>query len=103
MHGRQSILGFSAQTWTYVEAASGALLLLTTMKTAANTVGSTGVFGYGKNKKLASYGKTNQRTWDSLQALSLAIIAITMVKSSKVEIDKFALENKVKHISEHIF
>ncbi len=82
MHGSSSVLGLSSQTWTYVEVASGLLLLATTARTAANTIGGQGIFGYGKNQTLANYGKKNSANWASLQALSLAIVAVTMLKNN---------------------
>ena len=50
-------LGLSDRTWTYIGAASAGLLLLTAGKNIANEIGKEGVFGYGKSKSLASFGK----------------------------------------------
>ena len=75
-------LGISEKTWTYIGVASGTLLLMSSFRTAANVIGSDGVFGYGKSQKLATYGKGKEKTWTSIQALSLGLIAVTMVESS---------------------
>ena len=75
-------LGISEKTWTYIGVASGALLLMSSLRTAANVIGSDGVFGYGKSQKLATYGKGKEKTWTSIQALSLGLIAVTMVENS---------------------
>jgi hypothetical protein len=103
MHGSSSVLGFSSETWTYVEVASGLLLLVTTARTAANTVGSQGIFGYGKNNALANYGKKNNANWNSLQALSLAIVAITMLKSSHTSIHQITESFRFAKIKDHVF
>ena len=55
---------------------------MSSFRTAANVIGSDGVFGYGKSQKLATYGKGKEKTWTSIQALSLGLIAVTMVESS---------------------
>ena len=75
-------LGISEKTWTYIGVASGTLLLMSSFRTAANVIGSDGIFGYGKSQKLATYGKGKEKTWTSIQALSLGLIAVTMVENS---------------------
>ncbi len=75
-------LGISEKTWTYIGVASGTLLLMGSLRTAANVIGSDGVFGYGKSQKLATYGKGSEKSWSSLQALSLGLVALTMIESS---------------------
>ena len=87
-------LGISEKTWTYIGVASGTLLLMSSLRTAANTIGSDGVFGYGKSQKLATYGKGKEKTWSSIQALSLGLIALTMVESSHDNLVKLAEINK---------
>ena len=83
-------LGISEKTWTYIGVASGTLLLMSSLRTAANVIGSDGVFGYGKSQKLATYGKGKEKTWSSIQALSLGLIALTMVESSHDSLVKLA-------------
>ena len=83
-------LGISEKTWTYIGVASGTLLLMSSFRTAANVIGSDGVFGYGKSQKLATYGKGKEKTWTSIQALSLGLIAVTMVESSHDSLAKLA-------------
>lgn len=83
-------LGISEKTWTYIGVASGTLLLMSSFRTAANTIGSDGVFGYGKSQKLATYGKGKEKTWTSIQALSLGLIALTMVENSHDSLVKLA-------------
>ena len=87
-------LGISEKTWTYIGVASGTLLLMSPLRTAANTIGSDGVFGYGKSQKLATYGKGKEKTWSSIQALSLGLIALTMVESSHDNLVKLAEINE---------
>lgn len=81
-------LGLSDKTWTYIGLASAGLLLVTTSKSAANSIGKNGIFGYGKSKKLASLGKGQETTWGSLQNISLLLIAITMVENNYDSISK---------------
>jgi len=83
-------LGISEKTWTYIGVASGTLLLMSSFRTAANVIGSDGIFGYGKSQKLATYGKGKEKTWTSIQALSLGLIAVTMVESSHDSLAKLA-------------
>jgi len=80
--------GISELTWTYIGVASATLLLMTTSKTAANTIGKEGVFGYGKSKKLASLGKSKEKTWGDLQNASLVLLALTMLESSHDSIQR---------------
>ena len=87
-------LGISEKTWTYIGVASGTLLLMSSLRTAANTIGSDGVFGFGKSQKLATYGKGKEKTWSSIQALSLGLIAMTMVESSHDNLVKLAEINE---------
>ena len=88
---------------TYVEVASGLLLLATTARTAVNTIGGQGIFGYGKNQALANYGKKNSANWASLQALSLAIVAVTMLKNNHNSINQLKESFKFSEIKDHVF
>ena len=83
-------LGISEKTWTYIGVASGTLLLMISLRSAANVIGSYGGFGYGKSQNLATYGKGKEKTWSSIQALSLGLIAITMVENSHDNLVKLA-------------
>ena len=83
-------LGISEKTWTYIGVASGTLLLISSLRTAANTIGSDGIFGHGKSQKLATYGKGKEKTWSSIQALSLGLVALTMIESSHDNLVKLA-------------
>lgn len=83
-------LGISEKTWTYIGVASGTLLLISSLRTAANVIGSDGIFGYGKSQKLATYGKGKEKTWSSIQALSLGLVALTMVENSHDNLVKLA-------------
>jgi len=103
MHGSSSVLGLSPQSWTYVETVSGLLLLVTTARTAANTIGSQGIFGYGKNEKLAKYGSKNSSNWASLQALSLAIVAVTMLRNNHSAVEDLKKSLKFSDIKDHVF
>lgn len=81
-------LGLSDKTWSYIGVSSAALLLLTTSKSAANSIGKNGIFGYGKSKKMAALGKGRETTWGSLQNISLILIAITMLENNYDSISK---------------
>jgi hypothetical protein len=87
-------LGISEKTWTYIGVASGALLLATTSKTVANTIGKEGIFGYGKSKKLATLGKSKDKTWGDLQNVSLVLLALTMLESSHDSLQRLAQVRK---------
>ena len=90
-------LGVSETTWTYIAVASGVLLLLTTGRSVANTVGKDGIFGYGKSKKLASLGKSREKTWGDLQTLSLGLVAVTMLETGHDSLQRLAeLKNQSK-------
>ena len=75
-------LGLSDRTWTYIGAASAGLLLLTASKNIANEIGKEGLFGYGKSKSLASFGKSKEATWGNLQNLSLLLVGLTLLESN---------------------
>ena len=96
-------LGVSETNWSYVKAVSGVLLIMTTTKTAMNTVGGQGIFGYGKNDFMANFGRSKQQWWKSLQALSLAIVATTMLKDSYVSLDTAAKNAIHKDIAKEVF
>ncbi len=90
-------LGVSETTWTYIAVASGILLLLTTSRSVANTVGKDGIFGYGKSKKLATFGKGREKTWGDLQTLSLGLVAVTMLETGHDSLQRLAeLKNQSK-------
>lgn len=96
-------LGISEDRWTQIQFASGGLLLITTLRTVMNTIGSTGVFGYGKNKNLANFGKTKEQTWNSLQAVSLALVAVTMLEQNHAGLVDMANNSRFKRIKENVF
>jgi hypothetical protein len=75
-------LGISNKAWTYIGVASGTLLLMSSLRTAANVIGNDGIFGYGKSQKLATYGKGKEKTWASIQGISFGLIALTMIENS---------------------
>ena len=81
-------LGISNQTWAYIGLASSGMLLLTTSKAVANSVGSGGIFGYGKSKRLASFGKKQEKAWGNLQNISLVLIAVTLLEANYDSIAK---------------
>ena len=96
-------LGISETHWSYLKATSGVLLIMTTSKRAMNTVGGQGIFGRGKNATLANFGRSRQDSWKSLQTLSLAILAVSMVKDSFVSLDTAAKNAIHKDIAKEIF
>ena len=103
MRFEKYILGVSETNWSYIKAVSGVLLIMTTTKTAMNTVGGQGIFGYGKNDFMAKFGRSRQEWWTSLQALSLAIVATTMLKDSYVSLDTAAKNAVHKDIAKEVF
>ena len=96
-------LGLSDRTWTYIGAASAGLLLLTTGKNLANEIGKEGVFGYGKSKRLASYGKSKEATWGNLQNLSLVLIALTLLENNYDAFERVKIANIQAKIPESFF
>ena len=93
--------GISETSWAYLGVISAGLLLATTTRQAANVIGSDGIFGYGKSKKLASLGKSRNKTWLSLQALSLGLLTLTMLESSHDSLQRLAQvqeNNRLKDI-----
>ena len=73
------------------------------IRQAANTIGSQGIFGYGKNQTLANYGKKNNANWASLQALSLAIVAVTMLKNNHSAVNQLKESLRFSDIKDHVF
>ena len=96
-------LGISDRTWTYIGAASAGLLLLTTGKNLANEIGKEGIFGYGKSKRLASYGKSKEATWGNLQNISFVLIALTLLESNYDALERVKLANVKAKIPESFF
>ena len=96
-------LAISDRTWTYIGAASAGLLLVTTGKNLANEIGKEGIFGYGKSKRLASYGKSKEATWGNLQNISFVLIALTLLESNYDALEKVKLANVKAKIPESFF
>tara|TARA_Y100000004_G_scaffold196216_1_gene265532 strand:- start:11366 stop:11689 length:324 start_codon:yes stop_codon:yes gene_type:complete len=97
------VLGVSKENWSYVKAFSGVLLIMTTTKTAMNTVGKQGIFGFGKHPKLAKFGYFKEDYWKSIQALSLAVVAVTMLKDASVSLTTAANNAKLSRIGKEFF
>jgi len=87
-------LGVSETTWAYIGVISGGVLLLTTGRQAANAIGKDGLFGYGKSKKLAAYGKSKEKTWGDLQTLSLGLLALIMLESGHDSLERLKAARK---------
>ena len=96
-------LGISDRTWTYIGAASAGLLLLTASKNVANEIGKEGIFGYGKSKRLASFGKSKEATWGNLQNISLVLVALTLLESNYDALERVRLANLKAKIPESFF
>lgn len=96
-------LGISDRTWTYIGAASAGLLLLTASKNVANEIGKEGIFGYGKSKRLASFGKSKEATWGNLQNISLVLVALTLLESNYDALERVKLANLKAKIPESFF
>jgi hypothetical protein len=96
-------LGISDRTWTYIGAASAGLLLLTAGKSIANEIGKEGLFGYGKSKRLASFGKTKEATWGNLQNLSLLFVGLTLLESNYEALERVKKVNIKAKIPESFF
>jgi len=97
------VLGISRRHWSYIEAVSATLLIMNGTKAAVNTVGANGIFGYGKSTKLAGFGRNRNDTWKSLQALSLAVVAVTMLKGASESLKSAAINAQVSEIEEYAF
>tara|TARA_B100002019_G_C21120247_1_gene522960 strand:- start:202 stop:552 length:351 start_codon:yes stop_codon:yes gene_type:complete len=81
---RQTYFGVPVKTWDKIELASLGVVVATAARGALDTVGSKGVFGYGKSSKLvkASRFGLKKSTWSELNTLSTVLGFMLLAKSA---------------------
>lgn len=77
-------LGISIATWDKIELSSLGLLVLITLRETMDVVGSNGLFGYGKSKKLQKYSRLGfeRDTWSNINVLSTLLGAGLLFKGA---------------------
>ena len=77
-------LGISIKTWDKVELTSLGLLVLITARETMDVVGSKGLFGFGKSKRLQRYSRLGfeRDTWSNLNVISSLLGAGLLLKNS---------------------
>lgn len=77
-------LGISIATWDKLEIASLGLLLLITARETMDVVGSKGLFGFGKSKKLQKYSRLGfeRDTWTNINVMSTILGASLLLKGT---------------------
>jgi transcriptional regulator with XRE-family HTH domain len=77
-------LGISIATWDKIELSSIGLLVLITLRETMDVVGSNGLFGYGKSKKLQKYSRLGfeRDTWSNINVLSTILGAGLLLKGA---------------------
>ena len=77
-------LGISIATWDKLEIASLGLLLLITARETMDVVGSKGLFGFGKSKKLQKYSRLGfeRDTWTNINVMSTILGAGLLLKGT---------------------
>ena len=77
-------LGISIKTWDKVELTSLGLLVLITARETMDVVGSKGLFGFGKSKRLQSYSRLGleRDTWSNLNVISTLLGSVLLLKGA---------------------
>jgi|TARA_B100001094_G_scaffold122972_1_gene118724 hypothetical protein len=77
-------LGISIKTWDKIELTSLGLLVLITARETMDVVGSKGLFGFGKSKKLQKYSRLGfeRDTWSNLNVVSSLLGAGLLLKNA---------------------
>ena len=77
-------LGISIKTWDRIELTSLGLLVLITARETMDVVGSKGLFGFGKSKKLQKYSRLGfeRDTWSNLNVVSSLLGAGLLLKNA---------------------
>ena len=77
-------LGISIKTWDKIELTSLGLLVLITLRETIDVIGSNGLFGVGKSKKLQKYSRLGfeRDTWSNLNVISSVLGAGLLLKGA---------------------
>ena len=77
-------LGISIKTWDKIELTSLGLLVLITARETMDVVGSKGLFGFGKSKRLQRYSRLGfeRDTWSNLNVISSLLGAGLLLKGA---------------------
>ena len=77
-------LGISIKTWHKIELTSLGLLVLITARETMDVVGSKGLFGFGKSKRLQSYSRLGleRDTWSNLNVISTLLGSVLLLKGA---------------------
>lgn len=77
-------LGISIKTWDKIELTSLGLLVLITARETMDVVGSKGLFGFGKSKRLQSYSRLGleRDTWSNLNVISTLLGSVLLLKGA---------------------
>ena len=77
-------LGISIKTWDRLEIGSLALLVIITARQTMDTVGTNGLFGFGKSKKLQRYSRLGfeRNTWRNINVMSSVLGAALLLKGT---------------------
>mgnify|MGYP000394751047 CR=1 FL=1 len=77
-------LGISIKTWDRIELTSLGLLVLITARETMDVVGSKGLFGFGKSKRLQRYSRLGleRDTWSNLNVVSSLLGAGLLLKGA---------------------
>lgn len=93
-------LGISIATWDKIELTSLGLLLLISARETMDVVGSKGLFGFGKSKRLQRYSRLGfeRDTWTNINVLSTVLGAGLLLKGTidTIEAKKGVLANMLK-------
>ena len=95
-------LGISIKTWDRIELTSLGLLVLITARETMDVVGSKGLFGFGKSKKLQKYSRLGfeRDTWSNLNVVSSLLGAGLLLKNAIDTVErKTTLFQPVRNIS----
>lgn len=81
---RETYFGVPVKTWDRVELISLGVVVATTARTAFETVGQKGLFGYGKSKGLVKASRMGLKssTWKEINTLSTVLGFMLLAKSA---------------------
>lgn len=93
-------LGISIATWDKIELTSLGLLLLISARETMDVVGSKGLFGFGKSKRLQRYSRLGfeRDTWTNINVMSTVLGAGLLLKGTidTIEAKKGVLATMLK-------
>jgi hypothetical protein len=96
---REKYLGIPVKTWDKVELISLGFVVTTTARTALETVGKKGVFGFGKSSGLVKASRLGMKadTWKEITTLS-TVLGFMLVAKSAID----AIESKTNLFKKEI-